>query len=204
MDYNAFSGGIEPGGLRSSSEIKLLVCYLLKSVEVGLSKSLILDVIQNNGLANYFETANAIADLAASGSILEEKQDGELIYHLTEKGVVIAGTLWETLPRSVRDKSVRAALLLSTKVKLEQENRVEFTPLEKGFLVDCHISDGGAQDMMCVRIRVPDMLQAKMIKSRFQSDPVLLYEGIMALFTGEKELAGRVLRQLQTPDNETE
>lgn len=200
MDFNAFSGGVEPGGLRNSSEIKLLVCYLLKSVDCGLSKNLILDVIQENGLANYFETTNAIADLVATGNILETKNEGEFVYHLTEKGILIADALSETLPRSVRDKSIRAALLLTTRIKLERENRVEFKPLEKGFVVDCHISDGGEKDMMCVSVRVPDILQAKMIKSRFQSDPVLLYKGIIALFTGENELVRDVFRQLQALD----
>lgn len=198
MDFDAFSGGVEPGGLRNSSEIKLLVCYLLKSVDCGLTKSLILDAIQDNGLANYFETANAIADLVATGSILETQSADDPIYHLTEKGTLIADTLSETLPLSVRDKSIRTALLLTTRIKRERENRVEFKPLEKGVMVDCHISDDGEKDMMCVSVRVPDLLQAKLIKSRFQSDPVLLYKGIIALFTGENELVRDVFRQLQS------
>lgn len=204
MDFNAFSGGVEPGGLRNSSEIKLLVCYLLKSVDCSLSKSLILDVIQDNGLANYFETTNAIADLIATGNIVETQADGEPIYRLTDKGLLIANTLSETLPRSVRDKAIRAALLLTTRIKLERENRVEFKPLEKGYVVDCHISDGDEKDMMCVSIRVPDLLQAKMIRARFQSDPVLLYKGIIALFTGENELVRDVLSQLQALDEKNE
>ncbi len=201
MAYDAFAGGIEPGGLRTSSEIKLLVCYLLKSVDCGLTKGLILDIIQDNGLANYFETTNAIADLVSTGNLDEAQQDGETVYHLTEKGSLIADTLSESLPRSVRDKSVRAALLLTTRMKMERENKVEFTPIGRGFQVDCHVSDGES-DMMCISLRVPDMLQAKLIKRRFQEDPVLLYKGIIALLTGEQELVQDVFCHMQAKEED--
>ena len=52
MEFDAFSAGVEPGGLRSQSEIRLLLCYLLKSVDLPLSRSMILSVIQDSGLAN--------------------------------------------------------------------------------------------------------------------------------------------------------
>ena len=32
MAYDAFTGGVEPGGLRSKDEIRILLCYLLASV----------------------------------------------------------------------------------------------------------------------------------------------------------------------------
>ena len=37
LEYDAFDEGIEPGGLRSRNEIKVLVCYLLKSIEQPIS-----------------------------------------------------------------------------------------------------------------------------------------------------------------------
>ena len=36
--FDAFTGGVEPGGLRSQSDIRLLICYMLASVQEPLSK----------------------------------------------------------------------------------------------------------------------------------------------------------------------
>ena len=37
MAYNAFVGGIAPGGLTSDLEVKLLICYLLDSKTASIN-----------------------------------------------------------------------------------------------------------------------------------------------------------------------
>ena len=34
-EYDAFSAGVEPGGLRNRNEIKVLIAFLLKNTERG-------------------------------------------------------------------------------------------------------------------------------------------------------------------------
>ena len=77
LEYDAFDEGIEPGGLRSRNEIKVLVCYLLKSIEQPISKQLINEILQENSLANYFEINQAVSDLVRAGSLEEAAQEGE-------------------------------------------------------------------------------------------------------------------------------
>ena len=71
LEYDAFDEGIEPGGLRSRNEIKVLICYLLKSIDQPISKQLINEILQENGLANYFEINQAVIDLVKAGSLEE-------------------------------------------------------------------------------------------------------------------------------------
>ena len=59
--FDVFTGGIEPGGLRSKDEIRILICYLLSSVSVPLSREDILSIMQENGFANYFEVTDSLA-----------------------------------------------------------------------------------------------------------------------------------------------
>ena len=47
MDNNTFSEGIAPGGLRDRAEIKLLVCYLLKTLNKPLSRTQINEILQD-------------------------------------------------------------------------------------------------------------------------------------------------------------
>ena len=104
LEYDAFDEGIEPGGLRSRNEIKVLVCYLLKSIEQPISKQLINEILQENSLANYFEINQAVSDLVRAGSLEEAAQEGDTVYRVTDQGRSAAQTLEVNLPRSVREK----------------------------------------------------------------------------------------------------
>ncbi|MDD6175570.1 MAG: DUF4364 family protein [Firmicutes bacterium] len=195
MEYDAFSAGVEPGGLRSQSEIRLLLCYLLKSVDLPLSRSMILSVIQDSGLANYFEAAAALEELSESGSLIVAENSADPTYRIAQQGAMVADTLAERLPVSVREKSVSAALSLLSRTRREQENKVVFQKQKKGLVVQCHISDGDS-DMMSIDLRVPDLLQAELVKKRFQSDPSAFYTAVLALLTGDPYLLGELQKEL--------
>lgn len=97
MDFDAFTGGVEPGGLRNKSDICILICYLINSANRPLKKDDIVSVIVNNGLANYFETNDAMYDLLQSGNIAEFENTKDY-YILTGRGKMIANQLDTTLP----------------------------------------------------------------------------------------------------------
>ena len=54
-EFDAFSQGVEPGGLRSKTQIKLLVNYLVANIREPINSSTIIEALQVHGLANYFE-----------------------------------------------------------------------------------------------------------------------------------------------------
>ena len=60
---------VEPGGLRTSGEIKILICYLLGAVRQPLLRRWIDQVFLEHSLANYFDVADALGDLVSNGSI---------------------------------------------------------------------------------------------------------------------------------------
>ena len=33
MEYDALSAGVEPGGLTNRTDIKVLICYIIKSID---------------------------------------------------------------------------------------------------------------------------------------------------------------------------
>ena len=55
VKFDAFAGGIEIGGLRNMLDIKILICYILKSVKVPMKRAQICDTLQKTGLVNYFD-----------------------------------------------------------------------------------------------------------------------------------------------------
>lgn len=183
LEYDAFNDGIEPGGLRSRNGIKVLVCYLLKSIGRPISKQLINESLQENGLANYFEINQAVSDLCRAGSLVEQAgEDGEPVYRVTEQGRSAAQTLEVNLPRAVREKAVNAAIRLLTRAKREQENRISVEKLENGYHVTFTIYDS-TDELLKLTVFVADSMQVETVRQHFLDDPVKLYSNIIASLT---------------------
>ena len=177
---DAFSAGVEPGGLYTSQEIKILICYMLLGVGEPMERQMVTELIAGNGLANFFETAAAVDELARQGHLTEE--EGRI--SLTETGRQVGDTLAGMIPYTLRERSVKAALQLLTRIRREQENTVELEKLDHGYRVTCTIQDS-ASPLMSVSLRVADDMQAGLIRENFLDDPTLLYRSLLAILTGD-------------------
>ncbi len=98
-----FDYGVEVGGLRDIDDIKILVCYLLKTVGAPLSRSLIDEAIQTDALASYWNLSQALSELVKTDAVIASGGDGEKSYSLTVKGREYAEMLETSLPFSVRE-----------------------------------------------------------------------------------------------------
>ena len=185
MKQDAFSAGVEPGGLWHKNDIRILLCYILTSVGAPLSRQDLSRIIQEKGLANYFEVEDALATLLKQGNIAQDEQG---FCAVTRGGLEIANSLDATLPLSVRDKALEAAFTLLAQAKAQRENRVEMQKIKQGYQVTCHIS-GGDMDLMAVTLYVPDRAQAEMVKRSFYKDPAGVYKLVLASLTKDTSLA---------------
>ncbi len=177
---DAFSAGVEPGGLYTSQEIKILICYMLLGVGEPMERQMVTELIAGNGMANFFETAAAVDELARQGHLTEE--EGRI--SLTETGRQVGDTLAGMIPYTLRERSVKAALQLLTRIRREQGNTVELEKLDHGYRVTCTIQDS-ASPLMSVSLRVADDMQAGLIRENFLDDPTLLYRSLLAILTGD-------------------
>jgi len=189
MEFDAFTGGIAPGGLRSKSDIRILICYILKSVNAPLSGAEIIHILQEKSLANYFEANDALSALVALGNVRKEEND---TYVLEPQGKSVADNLDVLLPLSVRDKAIAAAMNLLSSAKMERENAVTTQRTENGYNVTCHIS-GGDMELMKLTVYVPDLYQARIVKKNFHRDPQRVYNLLLAALTGDDELTKDIL-----------
>ena len=181
MIQDAFSAGVEPGGLYSSQEIKILICYMLMGAGEPMQRQAVLDIVAGGGMANFFEASAAIDELVRLHN-LEETEDGALM--VTETGRHAASTLSTMIPYTLRERSVKAALQLLTRIRRERENQVEILKGENGCQVTCRIQDK-AVFLLSLTLNVADDLQAKLIKEQFLSQPELLYRSVLAILTGD-------------------
>ena len=185
MERDAFTGGVEPGGLWNKNDIRILLCYILTSVGAPLSRESISEIMQGKALANYFEVGDALDSLLRQGNVTVD-EDGA--FSVTDSGREIAASLDVSLPLSVRDKALEAALRLTAEQKARRENKVELLEAENGFQVRCHVS-GGETELMTISIYVPDKAQAELVERNFYRDPEGVYRLLLAALTGDKTYA---------------
>lgn len=197
MEFDTFDEGISPGGIRSKNEIRTLICYILNSVGVPMSKEAVVETIQKQGLANYFETSSCFDDLVLHKNIIpcENKDSNEHIFTVSSNGKMIANQLESTLSYTVKEKAYTCALALLEQRKIERENKVTITKADNGYKVKCCIS-GGDVELLSFEIFAPDKNQAKLIKTNFHKNPELFYKTTIALLTKNKEFVGEALENL--------
>lgn len=181
--FDAFDAGIELGGLRNRNEIRLLVCYLLKAIDKPIPRSLVIDAILNDGLANYFEINEAIAELLKGGNIDRNIIDDEEILTVTARGRNSAELLETTLPKTVREKSINAAIKLTTLAQNKRENEIITEKLPDGGYNVTFVLGSKDDELMRLTVFVADSMQLEVVKNNFLEDPVKLYSSIITALT---------------------
>ena len=176
--YDAFTEGVEPGGLRNRNEIKTLICYLVSHLDIPITKGQLNNIICEEGLANYFELNQALSEVLENGNVRAENGDDPELY-ITEIGKQNTSTLEKDLPYTVRENALNAALRLQTRLRREREHKIEITRLEKGCNITMSVLDG-EDELMTVTIFVADYEQALAVKEKFLSDPVPIYSNIVS------------------------
>ena len=195
MSFKEFSSDISYDMLYSKTDIKLLICYILSSIKSGISKNDIVLLLQDNKFASYFDAIDAFTDLCENNNIKQTDDDKEL-YTVTDSGKMISEQLKVSLPVTIREKALTAALSILSKTKLKKENSVEIKKIEQGYSVNCNIS-GGEVNLMSFSLYVPDLMQANMVKENFQKDPESIYHVMLALLTKDKEFVVGALNKIK-------
>ena len=184
MERDAFSAGVEPGGLHTHREIKILICYMLSGVREPLPRTAVLDILSGGGMANFFDASTAIDDLIERDHLTET--DGGMLT-VTEAGRHAAATLEDMIPLTLRERSVDAALRLLSRQRNERDNHAEIAPAEKGgWHVTCSV--GTTAPLLKFELLVGDELQAQQVRDRFLNDPLLLYQSMIGILSGNATL----------------
>ncbi len=176
--FDAFTEGVGAGGLRSKSDIQLLICALLDALNGPVPVRLISNTCQKEELANYFEVQEAIAELVEKGLLQPELSEEEEIIELTEEGKMAASVLQEDLPKSVLDIAVHSAQRQLTLERNARENDVRIEPYKDGYRVSFCMTEKDT-DLLTLSIFVTDRDQAEKLKDNFLENPVKIYSAIL-------------------------
>ena len=184
MENSTFSQGVAPGGLRDRTEIKLLICYLLKTLKRSLTRSHINEILQEYRIANYFEVNTAISELVTAGQLTSDLCDGDEEISLTSRAKLDVGLLERDLPRSVKEKAIRSALKILQRERIEKESIVEVMPLEHGYHI-CFTVKDMQTELLKLTVYVADESQIEIAKRNFYNNATEIYSGVISALTVE-------------------
>ena len=181
MDFDAVSAGVSLGGLVSSSEIKVLICYILKSVKEPVPATKLCEVLNYEGIANAFEVSDNIEDLLQKKHIVCVSEN-DISYTTTDSGNNIADSLKTSVPMSVREKACKATFKMLSRIRNTRETDIAITREGENTFITCSALDNDAV-IMSVKLLVTDENQAVSIKNKFLEDPSEIYSKIVDMFT---------------------
>ena len=130
MEFDKSNASVLPGGLPGKTEILVLLCYILKTVNQPVPSSRLRELLHYEGISNYFEVSAAFADLENSGHI-KRVDDSEDSFVITPLGIDASDTLESSLSRTVKSRACTATIKMLSRLRHEKETKIEISP---GFL----------------------------------------------------------------------
>ena len=182
MEKDAVSAGVNnAGGLFSTAEVRILICYILSSLDEAVPGKLLADTLHYEGIANCFEVNDSIAHLVKNGQlkIVDETED---TYIITKSGKYVADTLKTTLSLTVKQRAYDAAYKMLARFKNAKETDIKISREGDKTFITCSAMDGETP-FMTVKMLACDEDQALHIKEKFLSDPTKIYSSIIDLLT---------------------
>ena len=181
-EIDAMTAGVRVGGLYNRSDIKVLLCYILKCVDYPTCKASIDTFLLENELVNYYEGSSALAELVQTGHIKTSTEDGIEYYEITESGRFIAMELDSHIPYSVRQLVIREAMHIASAERRKKGVKTEIRPHGQGHDVVMRIFHD-EDEVFQLSFYCTDSLQADMICERFRKDPATLYKTVIDALT---------------------
>lgn len=166
----------------------ILICYLLYRIDKPVRVSHLYDIAVGNDIINYFTYQDSIAYLTSHGSVEVEKHNNGIEYYtLTENGIRTAKELRNYVGKAYRDKLVSAALHYFARIKRQNEVKIDYIPLQKGYYVHVRCLDV-QDDLLDLKLYAPDYTQAKFLGEQIMLNPAGFYGKILdAAFSNEEE-----------------
>ena len=170
--------GIPAGGMKETYEVKLLICYLLASLEAPLTLDNLSEVCTQDGLVDYFTLCTAVRELEENGNLASEQG----VYALTDLGREAADKLKKALPSSLRDAIVKRGMRMLARLRRENEVSADIRRDGNGFQVLCSLHEESLT-FFSLAFYAPDREQAEILAGNFKKKAPEIYQKLIQELT---------------------
>ncbi len=177
MENDAIGAGVRNGGLFSTTEIRILICYILNAVKEPVPASMLSNILHFEGIANVFEVSDAMAHLEANGQIVPV-DDEKKYYEITPEGTSVANELDSSLSLTVRQRAYIATMKMLAKIKNAKGTRFHISNENGHSYITCSAVDGKVT-LIEVKMLIPDEKSGTYIREKFLENPSEIFSGII-------------------------
>ena len=164
-------------------DVKLIALFIIDNFKMPVPNSFIVDTLMLEPFVNYFDLQQQMAELEDEELVTYYCEDSDKFYSLTSKGIQALEFFSLRIPKTVRERLLRAIKIkvkdlknaLSIKAEYKKVNDIEYS-------VILGISEGNF-DMFGVTISVSDELMAKKMCASFKNNPQALYSEFLSALT---------------------
>lgn len=182
MENDASSAGVAHGGLFSTAEIKILICYILSAVDEPIPVNALANMLHFEGIANAFEVSDAVISLDKSGQIKQDDPNGDA-YVITDSGRNVAAELNSSLSMTVKERAYIATLKMLARIKNAKETSFEITHEHGSTYLTCNAFITPDKPFISIKMLVSDESSAGFIKEKFLEAPASIYSKIIEMLT---------------------
>lgn len=191
MQDNSFSEGVKPGGLTTSTEIRILICYILENTSQPVSRAQLEEVLIGEELVNYFVLAQSLTQLKEQG-LISGNENG---YTITEMGKTVGQTLAIDLPKTVKQAAIRGVISAQQYAAKKAAYNAEIEKCANGFQVHCRIEDVTGS-LFSLSLYMPDELSAQAVKKKFIENGNDIYKLLLGSLTSSKNIMQDVIAKI--------
>lgn len=172
------------GFIHDKLDIKMLELYLLARAAGPIGPDILADLTMRHEGVEYFDFAEATAELVESGHLLLESGG----YTITEKGKANSEACESSLPYSVRRRcdqdlaEINAALRRNAQVRGEKKVHADGSAVARMTLDD----DGG--NLLTLEVFCPSQAQADRLIAGFRARPERIYNEVLEALTASSDL----------------
>lgn len=169
------------GGLFSTTDIRILICYILSIINEPVPANLLANTLHYEGIANGFEVSDAVVSLINTGHIkqFDAKDDS---YIITPSGKDVAETLKTSISFSAKDRAYSAAIKMLSRFKNAKDTEFVISHEGENTYLTCSLLDNKVP-FLSVKLLITDDGQAECIREKVLADPTVLYSGVIELLT---------------------
>jgi hypothetical protein len=176
---------ITPQNMFASGDLKILICYLLATLNEPVPSTETCQLFHYEGITNYFDAQTAIYELEKDGYIaLEDKNRG--MYEITDKGRNLSNTLKDTVSIALKDKVYKAVLKMLSRYKSERDTNIVIEKTESGSLLSCKVTNND-EVLFAFQLLLPNDSQAEALKDKILEDPKYYYDSFINILTEDIE-----------------
>jgi len=165
------------GFIRDKLQLKYLILFVLRQLKEPVAFSDLSDMAVCDGAIDYFEFADAVAELADSGHVAKSGGKPEL-YAITDKGLETADICVSDLPYSVRMAAQAKVLSAVSRLRREASITTRIEQRNGNPVLVLKISDG-MDTLLSLELLTGTRSQAIMVETNFKKNAEEIFKAVL-------------------------